>query len=82
MQEATTMMQVGMLWLDDDPQRPLGAKIERAASYYRTKYGVAPEVCYVHPASFQGTPPCATPRILTATDVLPHHFWLGREAAA
>jgi hypothetical protein len=41
-------MQIGMLWYDDDPQRPLEAKIGRAADRYREKYGRLPDTCYVH----------------------------------
>ena len=33
-------MEVGMLWLDNDPRTPLTAKVQRAADYYRLKYGV------------------------------------------
>jgi len=42
-------MQIGLLWYDDDPQRPLEAKIGRAADRYREKYGRLPDTCYVHP---------------------------------
>jgi hypothetical protein len=42
-------MQTGLLWYDDDPQRPLEAKISLAAERYRDKYGRLPDTCYVHP---------------------------------
>jgi hypothetical protein len=42
-------MNVGMLWFDNDPKSNLDLKIERAASYYRTKYGRSPTICFVHP---------------------------------
>lgn len=42
-------MQTGLLWYDDDPQRPLEAKISLAAERYRDKYGHLPDICYVHP---------------------------------
>jgi len=41
---------VGMLWYDNDPKITLEAKIERAANYYRDKYGPRPNVCRVHPS--------------------------------
>jgi len=41
-------MDVGMLWFDATPDRSLGAKVERAATYYREKYGRRPNVCYIH----------------------------------
>lgn len=47
-------MQTGLLWYDDDPQRPLEAKIGRAADRYREKYGRLPDTCYVHPQAVPG----------------------------
>lgn len=44
------MMNVGMLWFDNDLKAELAAKVERAASYYLKKYGVAPTICFVHPS--------------------------------
>jgi hypothetical protein len=43
-------MNVGMLWFDNDPKSNLDAKISRAATYYRDKYGRAPTLCFVHPS--------------------------------
>ena len=43
-------MNVGMLWFDNDPKSNLDAKIERAADYYRGKYGKVPTLCFVHPS--------------------------------
>jgi hypothetical protein len=44
------MMDIGMLWFDNDPKSGLTIKIERAADYYRTKYGRSPNLCFVHPS--------------------------------
>lgn len=43
-------MNVGMLWFDNDPKSNIDLKIERAASYYQTKYGRIPTLCFVHPS--------------------------------
>lgn len=43
-------MNIGMLWFDNDSKASLDAKIERAVSYYRAKYGRAPTLCFVHPS--------------------------------
>lgn len=43
-------MKIGMLWFDNDPHTDLSAKVERAATYYRLKYGKSPTVCFVHPS--------------------------------
>jgi len=42
-------MNIGMLWFDNDPKAGLDTKVERAAVYYRNKYGRIPTLCYVHP---------------------------------
>jgi hypothetical protein len=49
-------MNIGMLWFDNDPKKKLDVKIERAATYYREKYGKMPTVCFVHPSMVPETP--------------------------
>lgn len=71
-------LQVGMLWYDDAPDRPLAAKLSLAARYYERKYGRPPNVCYLN----RQTPGCEQAsadglRLYAAPDILPHHFWLG-----
>jgi hypothetical protein len=48
-------MNVGMLWFDNDSKIDLNGKIERAAVYYRTKYGRIPTLCFVHPSMLPTT---------------------------
>lgn len=79
-------MNVGMLWFDNDNQSDLPTKVNRAATYYRGKYGAHPNICFVHPsmALKPGTDKLEKNSIrsgdievrLTKT-VLPHHFWIG-----
>jgi hypothetical protein len=45
-------MNLGMLWFDNDPKAALDIKVERAAAYYRRKYGKTPTLCFVHPSMF------------------------------
>jgi hypothetical protein len=87
------MLQIGMLWFDDSPQRSLVAKITLAAQHYHEKYGDVPNVCYVHPSCLgniavegQNTehePSCMHYKgdhpiqVLAARDILPNHLWLG-----
>lgn len=47
-------MKIGMLWFDNDPHTELAAKVERAAAYYRLKYGKTPTLCFVHPSMLPG----------------------------
>lgn len=71
-------MNAGMLWFDNDPQTDLPAKIDRAAKYYRKKYGEIPNLCFVHPkmvgeSKVNGT----TLHVETSETILPFHFWIG-----
>ena len=78
MSDQQTAMKQGMLWFDDTPDRPLAAKIERAAKYYREKYGGPPNTCFVHPSCLPSNGVPDKPiKLLGARDILPHHFWIG-----
>jgi len=78
-------MNIGMLWYDNDPKSAIGAKIEKAAAYYRTKYGKDPNVCFIHPSMIpkDTTPGPESARnsskieVRTSSSVLPNHFWMG-----
>lgn len=71
-------MQNGMLWFDKDPHTTLADKIERAADYYRQKYGRTPEVCLVHP-SMLGKNEKLPGKIAVRPyrPVLPGYLWIG-----
>ncbi len=72
-------MDVGMLWYDAEPGRGVPAKIERAAAYYKSKYGRHPTVCFLHPATagLMDTASIAGVEVHTSPAVLREHFWLG-----
>lgn len=78
-------MNIGMLWFDNDPKAEIGIKIERAATYYRSKYGKAPNLCFVHPTMLGGEPaekPTSMAKdggieVRPSRSVLPNHFWIG-----
>lgn len=78
-------MNIGMLWFDNDQKVDLATKIKRAAEYYEKKYGVHPNLCYVHPsmtpADGEKTPQETLTRngivIKPNRRILPNHFWLG-----
>ena len=82
-------MNVGMLWFDNDSKASLEGKVERAATYYRKKYGKAPTLCFVHPSMLpEGLPASENEvqsRVITTDgievrsnrSVLPNHFWIG-----
>ncbi len=81
-------MKVGMLWFDSNKTDKLETKIKRASSYYKKKYGQAPNLCFVHPSmlanngsapqdekAFQQT--TAGLELRCSKSLLPNHFWLG-----
>jgi hypothetical protein len=84
-------MNIGMLWFDNDPKAALTTKVERAATYYRNKYGRTPTLCFVHPSMLAalGVPAETTGakdhrglvtagvEIRSNRSVLPNHFWIG-----
>ncbi len=72
-------MKVGMLWLDGDLQVDLGVRIERAAVYYRDKYGRSPNLCIINPSTAGEDHPGSVigVDVRTSTAVQPDHFWLG-----
>lgn len=81
-------MFTGMLWYDNDPTTALAAKVQRAAEYYRRKYGAAPDTCVVNPAMLslrpepvEGEPPLLAGAITVRASraILPGHLWIGVE---
>lgn len=77
-------MNIGMLWFDNDSKVDLAARIQRAAFYYRNKYGRTPNLCFVHPSMLSATPVNTNGsgiEVRTTRSVLPNHFWLGINTA-
>jgi hypothetical protein len=75
------LMITGMLWFDNDQKTTLANKIDRAAQYYKKKYGQAPDVCFVHPKMIElaaSNKDLAAMEIKASETVLLHHFWIGR----
>ena len=85
-------MDIGLLWYDSDPKRALEDKIGPAVERYREKFGRWPNTCYVHSEVVEGkageesavacrlNKPEAMIRVVSAPNVLLHHFWLGESA--
>jgi hypothetical protein len=82
-------MEFGLLWYDGNPKRSLEDKIRPAAERYREKFGRLPNTCYVNPCAVTGRHeigpeaacrlenPAATIRLVSAANILRHHYWLG-----
>jgi len=74
-------MNIGMLWFDNDTKADISAKIQRAAEYYKRKYGRDPNLCFVHPSMVSNPlDPTDGVELRTSQSVLPNHFWLGVSA--
>ena len=72
-------MDIGMLWFDNDKQTDFQEKVERATRYYQKRYGVLPDLCFVHPRMLPTEIPTNTGvEIRTSYTILPGHFWIGR----
>jgi len=70
-------MEIGMLWFDDSP-RALEEKIHRAVAYYVEKYGRAPTLCLVNPATLAGSGGSVSGVQLKQTrSVMRDHFLVG-----
>jgi hypothetical protein len=79
-------MNVGMLWFDNDPRTALTAKVSRAADYYHQKYGLAANLCMVHPSMLaapqqKGVDDMQAGRVAVRPNraILPGHLWIGTE---
>lgn len=71
-------MLTGMLWFDNDPATALPVKVQRAAEYYRKKYGLAPDFCVVNPRMLTATTLQAGGVTVRASrTILPGHLWIG-----
>lgn len=74
-------MITGMLWFDNDQNTTLTNKIDRAAQYYKKKYGQSPDVCFVHPKMIEAVTESKDPRAMevrASETILLHHFWIGK----
>lgn len=80
-------MEIGMLWFDNDPKADLAEKIKKAAAYYRQKYGVTPDICFLHPtmlpkngsveASTSPHSPLPNVELRPSKSVMPNYLWIG-----
>jgi len=72
-------MKEGLLWFDDDPRRQIDERVQQVATRYRQRFGSAPDVCYVNAQMLdRDEMRVGDLRILPASTVRPHHFWIGR----
>jgi hypothetical protein len=76
-------MNTGMLWFDNDPKTTLDVKIQKAAEFYRHKYGRVPDLCMVNPGNLEKSPQqveaAQSSKILIRPlrSIMPGHLWIG-----
>lgn len=70
-------MSYGLLWMDDDKQRPFEEKVKRAVRHFQGKYGTLPLRVEVNPGASAGARVGNT-IVKPVRHVLPHHFFLVR----
>lgn len=74
------MMNIGMLWFDNNPKTDLASKVSEAASYYQKKYGRRPNLCFVHPSLFgQDAKGANGIEVRPNLNIQRNHLWLGLE---
>ena len=71
-------MQAGMMWFDNDKQTSLIAKVNKAAEYYRKKYGRSPNLCMVNPSMLNEKDASdANIAIRPYQPIVTGHLWIG-----
>ena len=65
------------MWYDDTANRPLEAKVARAAAHYERKYGQSPTLCFVNPSAKNGTDQAAGIPIEALKVIGPNCLWIG-----
>lgn len=76
--ESRGSLEVGLLWYDADPRRPVETKIAEAAERHEEKFGTVPNVCHVSPEASQKLErQIAGTRVMANRWIRPNYFWLG-----
>ncbi len=70
-------MNIGMLWFDSNDAIAVSKRVERAANYYKEKYGRVATLCFVHPSTLTEPSQVGRTEIQPMDTVQPNHFWLG-----
>ena len=74
-------MNFGMLWFDNDKKTTVIDKADRAAAYFKNKYGFDATLCFVHPSMLEDKDKAIKTegglKLQGIQTVLPQHFWIG-----
>jgi len=73
------MLEIGLLWYDNGAD-DLSGSVARAAARYKERFGVDPNVCYVHPATLPaGECKINGLTVRPSSKILRYHLWMGVE---
>lgn len=73
-------MHAGILWVDNASGTPLEKRLEKAADFYRRKYGRLPNLCLVHPSMLEASHVRFGKLTLGAyAPIVRGHLWIGVE---
>jgi len=76
-------MRIGMLWFDSDMTMDIEHRIMRACSYYHSKYGQEPSMCFISPNLVDDSDQeiSAGIEVRQSSAVQPDYFWVGMKEA-
>jgi hypothetical protein len=75
-------MELGELFLIENPRLSLKQRVLWAAERYQRKYGQRPTLCLVHPSLIEGERRFGRLKLEAKKSVLPNYLWLGVGDAA
>jgi hypothetical protein len=72
------------VWYDDNPKKPVSAKIDEAVLRYKQKFGTNPSICKlsekIQPQDLQlKEDTVAGVKVQTAKNIPQNYFWIGNE---
>jgi len=73
-------MHAGILWVDNASGIPLEQRLEKAADFYRRKYGRLPNLCLIHPSMLEASRVRFGKLTVRAyAPIVRGHLWIGVE---
>jgi hypothetical protein len=70
-------MNNGMLWYDNQTDKPIEVRVQQAVDYFTTKYGHPPFCCFVHPEMLDKPLQLTdTVKVIPNGHILKNHIWL------
>jgi len=69
----------GLLWFDNDNTIEFSKRLLRAAKYYKDKYNIDADTCYVHPSMIDKDQVISGISVKQDKTMLPNHFLLQME---